>query len=58
MTEKPMEPGVEGVEDLDSADMADRLERDPAGQANREAPGEIDPDGNQQPVYRRQEPPA
>ncbi|CAN5517308.1 MAG: hypothetical protein H0V23_04830 [Nocardioidaceae bacterium] len=58
MTEKPMEPGVEGVEDLDSADMEDRLERDPESQVNREAPGEIDPDGNQQPVYRRQEPPA
>lgn len=58
MTDSPMEPGVEGLEDLDTADEKDRLERDPQGQQNREAPGEIDPDGNQQPVYRRQEPPA
>jgi len=54
-----MEPGVEDVEDLDPADIDDRIERDPEDhQANREASGEIDPDGNQQPVYRRQEPPA
>lgn len=58
MSETPMEPGVQGLEDLDPADVEDRLDRDPQGQQNRETPGEVDPDGNQQPVYRRQEPPA
>lgn len=57
MTDTPMEPGVEGLEDLDLADEQDRLDRDPQEQQNREAPGQVDPDGNQQPVYRRQEPP-
>lgn len=58
MSESPMEPGVEGLEGLDSADMDERLKRDPEGQVNREAPGHVDPDGNSQPVYRSQEPPA
>lgn len=58
MSETPMEPGVQGLEDLDPADVKDRLDRDPQDQQNRETPGEVDPDGNQQPVYRRQEPPA
>lgn len=58
MTDSPLEPSVEGVEGIDTADTDERLERSPQEQANREAPGEIDPDGNDQPVYRRQEPPA
>ena len=58
MTDSPIEPGVESVEGLDRADEGERVDLDPDEQRNREAQGHVDPDGNQQPVYRRQEPPA
>ena len=58
MSNNPIESGVDSVEGLDPADEAERVNLDPDEQRNREAQGHVDPDGNQQPVYRRQEPPA
>jgi len=58
MSHNPIESGIESVEGLDRADEAERIDLDPEEQRNREAAGQVDPDGNQQPVYRRQEPPA